>query len=53
MSAAPFEMVGPERLEAIRQAKCNDPSATYKDLRMVLGESEYAIAKALKGYTPE
>jgi len=46
-------MIGPERIEAIRQAKHDNPSVTYKDLRMILGESEYAIAKALKGYTPE
>jgi len=36
------------RLDAIRQLKRDNPNASWRELRMLSGEGEYTISKALK-----
>ena len=46
----PKPRVTDDRLEAIRQLKRDNPCASWRELRMLSGESDYAIGKALKEY---
>ena len=44
----PKPRVTNDRLEAIRQLKRDNPSASWRELVMLSGEGEYVISKALK-----
>ena len=44
----PKPRITDDRLEAIRQLKRDNLCASWRELMMLSGESEYAISKALK-----